>query len=334
MKQTINFQNSPKITSFASVAGQKEVEGNLGQYFDYTENDPYFKKETWEQAESEIQRLAVNISLEKANLKAEDISYVFAGDLINQCICSTYALRDFGVPFFGLYGACSTMAEGLLLSAAMVNAGYGERAITVTSSHFSSAERQYRMPMSYGGQRTPSAQWTVTGGGAVIVENNKDGNSSISIKAGTVGKIIDYAITDITNMGAAMAPAAADTILKFFEDTNTKAADYDYIVTGDLGYIGSELLLNILNKEGVDISFQHRDCGVMIYDKKEQDTHSGGSGCGCSASVLCAYFLPKLKSGEIKNMLFIATGALMSPMISFQGESIPAIAHLLHLSGN
>ncbi|GHU52038.1 stage V sporulation protein AD [Clostridia bacterium] len=341
MKSTIYFDRNPVISSFASVASKKEAEGSLANFFDHIEMDPYFKKETWEQAESEIQRIAVTKALEKANIQSNAVNFIFAGDLVNQCVCSTYALRDFNIPFLGIYGACSTMAEGMLLAASMVNAGYGERATAVTSSHFSSAERQYRNPLSYGGQRTQSAQWTVTGGGAVIIEQNTEQSQEqleqktekkIIVKSATVGRIVDYAVTDSSNMGAAMAPAAADTILRFFKDTNMKVTDLDYIVTGDLGYVGSELLLNILRQDDMDISFQHRDCGVMIYKKDEQDTHSGGSGCGCSASVLSAYFLPRIKSGEIKNMLFCGTGALMSPMLSFQGESIPGIAHAVLLS--
>ncbi|MDR0919252.1 MAG: stage V sporulation protein AD [Oscillospiraceae bacterium] len=333
MKSTIIFNNKPVIKGYASVAGKKEIEGNLSEYFDYTDTDQYFKKDTWEQAESEIQRIAVDTALNKSNLTPEDINFIFAGDLVNQCVSSTYGLRDFHIPFLGVYGACSTMAESLLLATCMVNAGYGKLAIGVTSSHFSSAERQFRMPLSYGGQRTPSAQWTVTGGGAVIVEENS-GQGDIFIKSATVGKLVDYDIKDATNMGAAMAPAAADTIQTFLKDTEISLSNIDFIITGDLGYVGSELLIDILQKEGIDISSKHRDCGIMIYDKDTQDTHSGGSGCGCGASVLTAYFLPKLQKKEIKNILFCATGALMSPTLSQQGESIPSIAHLLHISSS
>lgn len=332
MGQTIFFNNMPPIISHSAIGGKKEKEGNLSGSFDYLSDDQYFGQKTWEQAESHMQAMAINTVLNKTQLKNNDINFIFAGDLINQCVCSTYALRDFEIPFFGIYGACSTMAEGMILAAAMVNAQYGQRAIAVTSSHFSSAERQFRTPLSYGSQRTPTAQWTVTGAGAVLIDS-AGGPEKAKIKAATVGKIIDYEITDTCNMGAAMAPAAADTILNFIKDASINIADIDHFITGDLGVYGSELLIELLKKDNIDITEKHLDCGKMIYDTENQDTHAGGSGCGCAASVFCGHILPKLESGELKNIVFCATGALMSPTLSQQGETIPGIAHLLQITG-
>ncbi len=270
----------------------------------------------------------VGLAISKAGLKDADIDYILSGDLINQCIGTTYGLRSLNIPFLGIYGACSTMAEGLLLGSLLTDSGIGGNIAAATSSHFSTAERQFRFPLSYGGQRTPSAQWTCTASGAVIL--SPEGGAPY-IRGASIGTITDLGITDANNMGAAMAPAAASTIKKYLEDTKLSPSDLDYIVTGDLGIVGSDLLLQLLEKDGIDIRSQHKDCGVMIFDPEEQDTHAGGSGCGCSASVLCGYFLPKLQTGEIKELLFIGTGALMSPTASQQGESIPSIAHLVHI---
>ncbi len=320
--------NSPRIESFAAVAGGKEGKGPIGDCFDMIVEDSHFGKDTWEQAESRFQLEAVSRAVTKADLTKEDIDVIFSGDLINQCIGSAYGLRELEIPFLGLYGACSTMAEGLLLATIMTDSGAASRAAAVTSSHFSTAERQFRYPLSYGGQRTPTSQWTCTASGAAIISTEK---GSVEIAGGCVGKITDMGITDINNMGSAMAPAAAGTIMRYLSETATRPEDYDLIITGDLGIVGSRLLVEFMMKYGIDISRQHRDCGVMIFDPETQDTHCGGSGCGCSSSVLCGYFLPKLKSGEIKNVLFAATGALMSPMSLQQGESIPSISHLVHL---
>ncbi len=316
------------VESFAAVAGEKEGQGPLGSCFDKVVSDSHFGRETWEQAETQFQIEAVNTALRKAKLVTEDIDLICAGDLINQCIGSAYSVRETEIPFFGLYGACSTMAEGLLIAAVMTDCGIAEHAAAVTSSHFSTAERQFRFPLSYGGQRTPTAQWTCTASGAVILARNSGG---IRVAGGCIGKIADLNVTDINNMGSAMAPAAADTIMRYLSATGTCPRDYDHIVTGDLGIVGSRLLLDFLSKQGTDISVQHRDCGAMIFDRDSQDTHCGGSGCGCGASVLCGHFLPMLERGEARNILFAATGALMSPMSLQQGESIPSVAHLVHL---
>ena len=328
-RNTFTTENSPSIMSFASIVGEKEGQGPLGSCFDRIEADSHFGQETWEKAESELQKQTVELAMKKASLKPSDIDYIFSGDLINQCIGTTYGLRDLNIPFLGLYGACSTMAEGLLLSSLLTDSGLGGKIAAATSSHFSTAERQFRFPLSYGGQRTPSAQWTCTASGAVVL--SPEGNAPY-VRAVSIGSIVDLGITDANNMGAAMAPAAASTIKKYFDDTGFKPDDFDYIVTGDLVLVGSKLLNELLLKDNIDISNKHKDCGALIFDPKEQDTHAGGSGCGCSASVLCGYFLPKVQTGEIKEMIFAATGALMSPTASQQGESIPSISHLVHIS--
>lgn len=328
-REVFRFSYSPSIKAFASVAGKKEAEGPMGEYFDICSEDPYFGENSWEKAESRLQKTAIQTVLRKAGLDASDIDFMFAGDLINQCTGSTYGIRDFNIPIFGIYGACSTMAEGLLLSAMSINAGYAKYSLNSTSSHFSSAERQFRFPLSYGGQRTTTSQWTCTASGAVILSAE---DKPPFICGGAIGTIVDFGITDATNMGAAMAPAAAFTIKKYLDITGTKPEDYDAIVTGDLGNVGSELLYDILSAEKIDIKNVHKDCGVMIFDGSWQDTHSGGSGCGCSASVLCGYFLNKMLSKEMNNILFAATGALMSPLILQQGETIPSVSHLIHIS--
>lgn len=317
-----------KIESFAAVTGSKEGKGPLGQCFDKIIEDSHFGKDSWEKAESRFQLEAVSLAVQKANITKEDIDIICSGDLINQCIGSTYGLRELEIPFLGIYGACSTMAEGLIISSLLTENNVANRAAAVTSSHFSTAERQFRFPLSYGGQRTPTAQWTCTASGAVILSK---ANGLIKVVGGCIGKITDMGITDINNMGSAMAPAAATTIRRYLTATETVPTDYDFIVTGDLGIVGSKLLIEFLQKQDIDISAQHRDCGCMIFDNETQDTHCGGSGCGCGASVLCGYFLPMLQSGKAKNILFVATGALMSPMSLQQGESIPTIAHLVHL---
>lgn len=329
-KNTFIMNSPPTIKSFASIVGKKEGEGPLGDCFDKIDSDSYFGQETWEKAESELQRQTVELSITKAKLKNKDIDFMFAGDLLNQCIGTTYGLRDLNIPLLGIYGACSTMAEGLLLSSIMTDNGLGGNIVAVTSSHFCTAERQFRLPLSYGGQRTPTAQWTCTASGAMVITPTE---KPPYVRGVTIGKIVDLGITDANNMGAAMAPAAAYTISTFLKDTGKKPSDFDCIVTGDLGYVGSDLLIQLMREEyDIDISNVHKDCGKMIFNADEQDVHAGGSGCGCSASVLCGYFLPKLQSGEINNILFIATGALMSTTASQQGESIPSIAHLVHIS--
>lgn len=327
--KTIRFGHHPCLYSFAGIVGQKEGDGPMGKYFDSVQTDPYFGEKNWEQAESRLQSDTLALALNKGNLEAEELDCIIAGDLINQCTASAFSIRSTEVPYLGVYGACSTMAESLLLAGILTDGGYCEKAAAVTSSHFSTAERQFRFPLSYGGQRTPTAQWTCTASGAVVV--SATGNSP-RLVGGCIGRIQDLGITDANNMGAAMAPAAADTIQRYLEDTGTSPSDYDAIVTGDLGNVGSPLLVDLLLKQGIDIAAVHRDCGAMMFDDAQQDTHAGGSGCGCSGSILCAYFLPKLLNGEMHRILFAATGALLSAMSPQQGESIPGISHLVEIS--
>ena len=301
----------------------------MARYFDILEPDTTFGQDSWEKAESYMVTTVAQRALQRAALTPQDIDCIFAGDLLNQCVGSTFGLRDMNIPFFGIYGACSTMAEGLVLSTLMVDSQTVNRAMAVTSSHFCTAERQYRFPLEYGSVRPPSAQWTATSAGAVILEN---GTQPPFVRAATIGVITDCGVTDQNNMGAAMAPAAASTIAAFFKDTKMQPEQFDLIVTGDLGSIGSRLLISLLKRDGLDIKSKHADCGLMIYDRASQDVHSGGSGCGCAASMLCAYLLPALREGRMKNILFMATGALLSPTTVQQKESIPGIAHLLWLS--
>ncbi len=330
-KQTIRLERPVSILSYASTVGKKESEGPLAPYFDVTSQDNFFGQKTWEKAESEIQRSTLQKALEKGGLSAGEVDIVFAGDLLNQCIGSAYGLREMGIPFAGLYGACSTMAESLILASLLVESGAAGKAAAVTSSHFCSAERQFRFPLDYGGQRTPTSQWTVTGGGACVV--GPVGEAPY-VKEMAIGLIEDLGVKDMNNMGGAMAPAAVSTLSQFFTDTNTKPDQYDLILTGDLGLVGSELLKQLMEREGHPLGSRHADCGLLIFDREQQQVDAGASGCGCSASVLCGYVLEKLRKGELKEVLFMATGALMSPTSSQQGESIPGIAHLVHLSNS
>ncbi|GHV24002.1 stage V sporulation protein AD [Clostridia bacterium] len=325
---TLHFENRPSIKSFASITGKKEKEGPLGKYFDKAFDDNYFGETTWEKAESYLQTETVKMALKKAGIEATEVNYIFAGDLLNQCISSTFGLRSLGIPFLGQYGACSTMAQTLIMASIMVESKIAKNCIAVTSSHFCSAERQYRLPLEYGGQRPQSAQWTTTGSGAMVV--SLDMNKTY-VEHATVGKMVDLGSKDIANMGAAMAPAACETLSNFFNDTKTIPDDYDLVLTGDLGVVGGDLLKKLLKKEGFVFGENYNDCGLMIYNKEKQDVHSGGSGCGCSGSVLCSIILSRMQNNELNNILFVATGALMSPTSSQQGETIPAIAHLVHL---
>ncbi len=327
---SIRFRNQPTLHSFATIGGQKEGEGNFGRFFDRIEPDPALGEKNWERAESRLQAETLRLAAAKGLLKIEELDCIVAGDLINQCTGSTFAARGTDVPFLGVYGACSTMAESLLAAGMLVDGGYVRRAAAVTSSHFSTAERQFRFPLSYGGQRTPTAQWTCTASGAAILGRHA---AAPYLVGGCIGRICDLGVTDTTNMGAAMAPAAADTISRYLRDTGTTPGQYDAIITGDLGQIGSPLLVELLSGQGIDIADVHFDCGAKIFDPDTQDTHAGGSGCGCSASLLCGYFLPKLAAGEMRRVLFCATGALLSAMSSQQGESIPGICHLVEITG-
>ena len=316
------------IAASASVVGKYEHDGPLGEYFDIHDPSDKFGMSTWEQAESEMQRLAFNTALSKLSISERAIDAIFAGDLQNQCVGSSYGLLDFDIPYFGLYGACSTAAESILLASACVSAGYFNRAAAVTSSHYCAAERQYRAPIEYGAQRSPTAQWTVTGAGAFIISDN----GKVQIREGLPGIVIEKGITDASNMGAAMAPAAADTILRYFSSSGYSPSDFDMIVTGDLGIEGGSILCELLAAEGLSIKERYADCGSLIYDAATQDKHSGGSGCGCSAVVLASYLLPMLESGDASDILLIGTGAMMSPSSIQQGFSIPAVAHLLRFS--
>lgn len=327
---SIEYTNKPYIIGYAAVGGVKEAEGPLGGLFDRTFDDNLVGESSWEKAESRILQEAVNICVDKSGLTNGDIDMIFSGDLLNQCIASTFGLRNMKVPHIGMYGACSTMALTLLTAGVYVDSGGANTAVAATSSHFSSAERQYRMPLQYGGQRTPTAQWTVTGAGAAALSAEK--KTGVYLRRATVGIIDELGIKDANNMGAAMAPAAAGTIKRFLEDSGHSVEDIDVIMTGDLGTVGSELLCELLLTDGIDIRGRHQDGGAMIYDIKRQDAHAGGSGCGCSASVLCAVMLPRLERGEIKNMLFVATGALLSPTTIQQGEVIPSIAHAVEIA--
>ncbi len=329
-RYAFRFEKEIYIKGWGNIVGSKEAAGPLGTLFDQIEPDLYCGQKTMEQAEVYLQQQALSRALKRASVQREALDLAGGGDLLNQCIGSAYSFRDSNVPYIGLYGACSTMALSTLVSALSIEAGVAELTAAFTSSHFGTAERQFRFPLEYGGQRTPAAQHTVTASGAVILAHQ---SGSIRLWGGAFGSIQDKGVTDINNMGGAMAPAALKLILDYLSETQTKPADYDRILTGDLGAIGGEIVTDLAQKHGVNLHHQYDDCGLMIYDRARQDMHAGGSGCGCSAAVLTAYVLPKLASGEWKNVLFLSTGALMSPLSVMQGESIPAIAHLIHLKG-
>ncbi|MFD3156189.1 stage V sporulation protein AD [Haloimpatiens sp. FM7330] len=322
--QTVKLENRPRIINTTSIVGPKEGQGPLSKYFDIILKDDLDGQESYEKAESKMLYCAITETIKKANLKESDINYLFCGDLLNQLISSNFAARDLDIPFIGLYGACSTMAESLGLGAMIVDAGFAEYAIAATSSHFSSAERQFRAPLEMGGQKPPCSQWTVTGTGSMLI--GKDGNFPY-VTYVTNGKVKDYGIKDTNNMGAAMAPAAVDTIKQHLQDTGRKPEDYDLIATGDLGKIGKKITEELLKEYGFNVQDVYIDCGEEIFDCKKQNVHSGGSGCGCSASVASGYIYKNLLSGKFKKVLLVSTGALMSPTSSFQGESIPGIAH-------
>ncbi len=327
--QTVTLRT--RIVAAGTAVGKKETEGPLGECFDLRDPNDKFGMNTWERAESEMQRLALNVALGKAGWKDADVGALFAGDLLNQCVGSAYGLLGFDIPYFGLYGACSTSAEGLLLASIMVSNGVFRRCASVSSSHNCAAERQYRTPLEYGGQRTPTAQWTVTGAGAFLTEAWSGERDCALICRGLPGRVQDRGVNDPNNMGAAMAPAALDTLVRFFEDTGTLPTEYDLIVTGDLGFEGGSLLCSLMEAEGYPIRERYTDCGQLIYDRNRQDVHCGGSGCGCSAVVLGAHLLPRIECGELGRILFLATGAMMSPDSVKQGQNIPAIAHLLEI---
>ena len=324
--QTIKTDNPPVITAEAAVVGKKEGQGPLGQRFDIVSNDSYFGEKSWEKAESAMQRRCFELLLKKSGVKSHEIQYLLSGDLLNQCTGSSFAAKDTGIPFFGLYGACSTMGESLSLGALLIDGGMAERLCAMTSSHFCSAERQFRLPLEYGGQRSPTAQWTATAAGAALLCKEGFGPRITHV---TTGKIIDGGICDSGNMGAAMAPAAMDTLTSHFRETRREPKYYDAVITGDLGHFGHDILAELMDKAGFDMPIIFTDCGMLMYNEKTQDTHSGGSGCGCAASVLCGHILKCMREGLWDRVLFAPTGALMSPVSSMQGESIPGICHAI-----
>lgn len=334
--RTYIFESPPLIIGSAGVAGKKEGEGPLGDDFDMVFEDTTMGQESFELAESAMLHDAIIRALASANVSPKDVDFVMTGDLLDQCTGSCFALKDLEMPFIGMYGACSTMALTLCNSAMLVSAG-ANICVAGASSHFASSERQFRYPLEYGGQRPPTAQWTVTGAGCAVVQNQRNIDSeklqnAVKISAVHIGIITDLGIKDANNMGAAMAPSAARTIADFLHETQTKPEDYDLILTGDLGLTGSKLLFELLQEDSeIDIETQHKDCGTMIFDLAEQDVNSGGSGCGCSASVVCSHIMKNIKNGTLKKVLFVATGALMSPTSTKQGQSIPGIAHAVLL---
>jgi stage V sporulation protein AD len=333
-KQSIIFNNPPIIVAGSSIAGKKEGEGPLGSLFDTVQEDPMMGKQTWEEAESELMKEAATKVLEKAGLKNSDIRYLVGGDLLGQLIATSFGIADLNIPTLGIYGACSTMGEGMAVASILVDGGFADRVLAITSSHFAGAEKQFRFPLDYGNQRPYSATWTVTGSGAVIIANadlykqkqSSDGHA-ICIKGVTIGKIVDYGLKDSMNMGACMAPAAFETISANIEDLDIEPTYYDRIITGDLGYVGKNILIDLLKEKNIDISNNHMDCGIEIFDKDKQDTHAGGSGCGCSAITFTSYIMKNLREGVWKRVLFVPTGALLSQVSFNEGKTVPGIAH-------
>jgi stage V sporulation protein AD len=331
-KQTLVFKNPPYIFAASSFTGKKEGEGPLGAYFDVVCEDPLFGKDSWEEAESEMMKKTAAKVLQKAGLKSNEIRYMVGGDLLGQLIATSFGVVDLEIPLLGIYGACSTMGEAMSIAAILVEGGFADRVLAITSSHFAGAEKQFRFPLDYGNQRPYSATWTVTGSGAVIITDQdhagqNSGEKAVTIHGITTGKIVDYGLKDSMNMGAAMAPAAFETIFQNFTDLGVMPDYYDKIVTGDLGYIGKNILIDLLKEKGYDITLNHMDCGIEIFDKDSQDTHAGGSGCGCSAVTFAGYIMKQLREGKWKRVLFVPTGALLSPVSFNEGNSVPGIAH-------
>lgn len=329
-RQSFVLPQMPVITAWASVAGKKESEGPLAHCFDITSQDTHFGQKTWEQAEKQLQKLTLDTLLKKTGLSRQQLGMVLSGDLLNQCIGSSFTLRNTGVPHLGLYGACSTMAESLLLASMAVGGGFSDQVVAMTSSHFASSERQYRFPLGYGGQRTPTAQWTVTGSGAALVCAEGSGPR---IESCTVGAVTDLGIKDAGNMGAAMAPAAYATIRAHLDDLAAAPEDFDLIITGDLGQVGKDALLELAKRDGISLGGRLEDCGTLVFDREKQDVHAGGSGCGCSAITLCGYYLDQLNQGKLKKILFCGTGALLSPTSTQQGLPIPGVCHAVCILG-
>ena len=331
MGKIIRFKRKPTVLASAAVGGSKEAEGGLGKYFDLCDRSDKFGKNTFEKAESEMQRVALNLALKKACLSAERLEAVFAGDLMNQCTGSSYGLACFGAPYFGLYGACSTAAEGLILASIALESGCFDTVASVSSSHNSSAERQFRFPLEYGSQRPPTAQWTATASGAFVLDA-MGGSEGVKVVEAFPGRIVDKGISDQNNMGAAMAPAAASTIFDYFSESGDDPDMFDMILTGDLGHEGNAICRELLASKGLKLGKNFSDCGILLYDKERQDTHAGGSGCGCSASVVAGYVMHRFQKKEIAEVLLVGTGALMSPSSVLQGLSIAGIGHLVRLS--
>lgn len=329
MKGYLKFKNKIYVAEASSVAGKKEKDGPLSEYFDLSDKTNLFGMKTWEEAESEMQRLAFNTAIGKAKLTPDDIDIAFSGDLMNQCVGGSYSFATQPVNYVGIYGACSTFPLGIALSCVFVDGGFAKRAVATTSSHYCSAERQFRTPLEYGSQRTPTAQWTVTGAGAALISSVDV--SDVYISDAYLGRIVDRGITDANNMGAAMAPAAADTLISYLKASRSSLHDYDGIYTGDLGMEGRSILRDIMKAEGYLLDEKYNDCGCIIYDTEAQDVHSGASGCASSACTFCAYLYRLMKEGKLKNILLIGTGALMSPQFLMQGKSIPSVAHLIHI---
>ena len=329
-RASVRLERPVYILNSASVVGTKEGQGPLGLLFDKVGRDDMFGCKTWEEAESALQKEAVGLALEKAGLRPEDISYIFAGDLLGQSMATSFGISSYQIPLLGVYGACSTCGESLALGAMSIAGGFADKVACVTSSHFASAEKEFRFPLDYGSQRPLSATWTVTGSGAFVLTDEPEGGgrkARARISAMTVGKVVDYGLKDSMNMGACMAPAAASTLEQHFTDFAGQPEEYDKIITGDLGKVGQRVLIDLLRKKGIDISDQHMDCGLEIYDAASQDTHAGGSGCGCSAVTLSAYILKQLEEGNWKKVLFMPTGALLSKTSFNEGMSVPGIAH-------
>lgn len=325
--QTIKMKNNVYILSGYSIVGPLEGKGPMHDYFDYILKDDTLKEKTFEKSERKLLKNIISGAIEKAGINTTEIEFFFGGDLLNQIVSSSYTARELEIPFVGLYSACATMAQSLALASVFVDNNLAKNVVAGTCTHFSSAERQYRFPLELGNQRPPTAQWTITGGGASVVSKTK---SRVKVSAVTFGKVIDFGIADVNNMGAAMAPAACDTIKSHINNMKRKVEDYDFIATGDLGKLGSEILIDLMEREGIILKQTYADCGCMMYDKTER-VFMGGSGAGCSASVLNSYILKKLKSGEFKRVLLVSTGALMSTTSSQQGDTIPGIAHAVEL---
>ena len=330
-KQSIEYSNPPVVLAGASTASKKEGEGPIGSFIDHIEEDFMFAQTTWEEAESEMIRRTVDSVIKKSGFTKDDIRFLVGGDLLGQLIATSFGIMTFDIPILGVYGACSTMAESIVIASMMIDGGFADKTLAVTSSHFAGAEKQFRFPLDFGNQRPLASTWTVTGCGAVVIGDSKLKENTeeelIYIKGVTIGKIVDYGVKDSMNMGACMAPAAYDTIRQHLQDYNRAPEYYDHIITGDLGKVGSTILVDLLKEDGYDISKLHLDCGLLIYDCDVQDTHSGGSGCGCSAITLTAYIFDKLRRREWKRILFVPTGALLSTVSYNEGKSVPGVAH-------